>query len=47
VALIAYEVLRWRDARRWIRQRRAEFTTEEAHQVQPNHPIGRERRHRG
>ena len=44
VTLIAYEVLRWRDARRWIRERREGFTTEEASRVRPNSPIGRERR---
>ena len=30
VSLILYEVLRYRDARAWIRSRRGAFTTEEA-----------------
>jgi low temperature requirement protein LtrA len=36
VALIAYEAIRYRGARRWIRERRGAFTIEEARQVAPN-----------
>jgi hypothetical protein len=35
VALIAYEALRYRGARAWIRER-GTFTIEEARQVSPN-----------
>ena len=41
VALIAYEALRHRESRRWIRSRRGAFTLEEAMQVEP--PRGRRR----
>jgi low temperature requirement protein LtrA len=42
VALIAYEAIRYRGARAWIRQRRGTFTIEEARRVAPN--AGRRRR---
>src|SRR4029450_13225768 len=45
VALIAYEAIRYRGARAWIRQRRGTFTIEEARQVAPN--AGRRRREGG
>ena len=44
VALIAYEALRYRGARAWIRQRRGTFTIEEARRVAPN--AGSRRRER-
>jgi low temperature requirement protein LtrA len=36
VALIAYEAIRYRGARAWIRERRGAFTIEEARQIAPN-----------
>jgi low temperature requirement protein LtrA len=44
VALIAYEALRYREQRAWIRSRRGAFTMEEARSVQPSR--GRDRRPR-
>jgi low temperature requirement protein LtrA len=45
VSLIAYEVVRHREARAWIRSRRGAFTTEEASRAEPSRR--RERRPRG
>jgi low temperature requirement protein LtrA len=45
VALIAYEAIRYRGARAWIRERRGAFTLEEARQVAPN--AGRRRPREG
>jgi low temperature requirement protein LtrA len=46
VSLIVYEVVRYREARAWIRSRRGAFTTEEAARIGPSrlrgrHPGGR------
>jgi hypothetical protein len=45
VALIAYEAIRYRGARAWIRERRGAFTIEEARQIAPN--TGRRRPREG
>ena len=47
VALIAYEYLRHRTSRAWIRERRGSFTIEEARQVTEQDRLPRFRRRRG